>query len=357
MTKMKLFFYMGHPAHFHLFREPIKLLEAKGVECVILIKSKDVLEDLLKTSGLNYINVFEGERKEGFLPLLSSFISKLWTLARIVYREKPDLLIASAAEFAIIGKVLRIPSCILFEDDFEAIPQFAKLVGPFATKLVCPSSCSSGKWQYKTINYQGYHELAYLSPKYFSPDRSTVEHLLNKEGKNFLLRFSKLTAYHDTGINGIQDELAMKLVGLLEDKGKVFITSERPLQPNLERHRVQIDPKQMHDFLAQMDLLVCDSQTMTAEAAVLGIPSVRYNGFVGRLGYLEELEHKYRLTKGVRVGNVEELTNEVKKALDDQGLKSKCLEGRRKMLEESVDVTRFLTDLFLEFPNVPRFVE
>ncbi len=345
---MKIFFYMGHPAHFHLFKESINNLEKKGVKCVILIKSKDVLEDLLKSSGFDYINVFKSERKSGFIPLLSSFAAKLFKLSRIVIKERPDLLIASAAEFAIIGKILSIPSYILFEDDFEAIPQFAKLVGPFATQLICPKSCSSGRWQHKTINYQGYHELAYLAPKYFTPNRSGLDHLLNKNGKNYLLRFSKLTAYHDTGINGIQDELAFKLVELLEAKGKVFITSERPLQPKLEKHRVQIDAKQMHDFLAHMDLLVCDSQTMTAEAAVLGVPSIRFNGFVGRLGYLEELEHKYQLTKGVKVENPDTLIEEVKSALQDVNLQAKCEEGRKKMLNESIDVTQFLTDLVLK---------
>ena len=55
---MKLLFYMGHPAHFHLYKETIKSLQFKGVECFVLIKSKDVLEDLLQSSGLSYINVF-----------------------------------------------------------------------------------------------------------------------------------------------------------------------------------------------------------------------------------------------------------------------------------------------------------
>ncbi len=35
---------------------------------------------------------------------------------------------------------------------------------------------------------------------------------------------------------------------------------------------------------------------MIAEAAVLGTPSIRFNDFVGKLGYLEDLEHKYGLT-------------------------------------------------------------
>ena len=44
---MTLLVYLGHPAHFHLFKETIKNLQAKAVKVVIVIKSKDVLEKLL----------------------------------------------------------------------------------------------------------------------------------------------------------------------------------------------------------------------------------------------------------------------------------------------------------------------
>lgn len=39
---------MGHPAHFHLFKNTIILLKEAGHDVKILIKKKDILEDLLK---------------------------------------------------------------------------------------------------------------------------------------------------------------------------------------------------------------------------------------------------------------------------------------------------------------------
>ena len=42
-----------------------------------------------------------------------------------------------------------------------------------------------------------------------------------------------------------------------------------------------------------------DSQTMAAEAWVLGVPFVRFNDFVGRTGYLRELEDVYELGYGI----------------------------------------------------------
>jgi len=54
---MTVLVYLGHPAHFHLFKESIKNLKAKSHKVVIVIKSKDVLEKLLVDSDLPYINI------------------------------------------------------------------------------------------------------------------------------------------------------------------------------------------------------------------------------------------------------------------------------------------------------------
>ena len=51
---MRYLFYLGHPAHFHLFREVIPMLRNSGHEIKVLIKKKDVLEQLLKDSGWEY---------------------------------------------------------------------------------------------------------------------------------------------------------------------------------------------------------------------------------------------------------------------------------------------------------------
>nr|BBJ04652.1 hypothetical protein YBY_25010 [Marinobacter nauticus] len=46
----------------------------------------------------------------------------------------------------------------------------------------------------------------------------------------------------------------------------------------------------MHHVLAHARLVVTDSQTMTAEAACLGVSVVRVSTFVGKLSYLDDLE-------------------------------------------------------------------
>ena len=71
-----------------------------------------------------------------------------------------------------------------------------------------------------------------------------------------------------------------------------------------EKYRIKINPLDMHHVMAFASLYIGDSQTMAAEAGVLGVPFVRFNDFVGRIGYLRELEDKYRLGFGVHASPI-----------------------------------------------------
>ena len=60
---MKILIYIGHPAQFLFFKNFIKQEKQKGNEVVVLIKSKDVLEELIKKEGIEYVNIVRTERK------------------------------------------------------------------------------------------------------------------------------------------------------------------------------------------------------------------------------------------------------------------------------------------------------
>ena len=51
-----------------------------------------------------------------------------------------------------------------------------------------------------------------------------------------------------------------------------ILTSERKLNCEFEKYRVKINPTDMHHFMAFSSIVIGDSQTMSAEAAVLGVP-------------------------------------------------------------------------------------
>jgi hypothetical protein len=341
---MTVLIYLGHPAHFHLFKHTIKNLQSKSHKVVIVIKSKDVLEKLLVDSNLPYINVYENYNTQNQKPVVL-FYKRLKLLYKISRKYKPDKLIGSAAELTILGKLFRKPSYVFFEDDFEAVKKFAKIAGPLATHLVCPNCCSAWKWNHKKIGYNSYHELAYLHPHHFTPDAEKVKHIFDLNKRNFILRFAQLTAYHDVGKSGITTQIAQQLIDILSAHGNVYITSERPLELQFEKYRIQISPLDIHHALYFADMYIGDSQTMTAEAAVLGTPAIRFNDFVGELAYLEELEHKYQLTYGIKTQYPEKLIQKVTELIEIPNLKSEWANRRNDMLNQSIDFAEFMTKL------------
>jgi predicted glycosyltransferase len=342
---MKLLFYLGHPAHFYLFKETIKNLQARQYQLFIVIKSKDVLEKLLIDSNLDYINIVPDHKKNGKIGKYVSLLNRLFSLSKIIFTYKPSKLIGSAAELAILGKLFRIPSYLFFEDDFEAVPKFAKIAGPLATYLVCPNCCSAWKWDHKKIGYNSYHELAYLHPDHFLPDATKISSIFDFRKQNFILRFAQLTAYHDVGKSGIDKVIAQQLIDLLLPFGNVFITSERPLEPQFEKYRIQIPPLDIHHALYFADMYIGDSQTMTAEAAVLGTPAIRFNDFVGELSYLEELEHVFKLTFGIKTNEPQLLFQKIKELLEIPHLKKEWEDRRINMLNKNINLAQYLISI------------
>lgn len=349
---MKVLFYLGHPAHYHLFKNAIR---AFGPEkSVVLIKTKDVLERLLIEDNIPYINVDETSSRNQagkVLRIAKKFGKRMIRIAGIIRKHKPDILTGSAAELAVLGKVLGIPSCIFNEDDYEIVAPFARIVGPTATHLVCPDVTSAWKWERKKLAYNSYHELAYLHPDHFTPDRSKVASIFEEGKRHFILRFVELGAYHDVGKTGLTDELATEIIDILKPHGKIYITSERELPPQFEPYRIAIKATDIHHALYYADMLIGDSQTMTAEAAVLGTPALRFNDFVGKLRYLEDLEHTYGLTYGFKTSNKEGLIAKVKELVAVKDLKSVWEIKRRAMLKDKMDLAAWMVNLLGNYPR------
>lgn len=344
---------MGHPAHYHNLKNCIRILEERGDEVLVVARGKDVLFDLIDTEDWEVVK-WPARSSGGKLSLVSNILKREVKLLALVRRFKPDLMAGTDLGITHVGKLLGIPSVVINEDDSHAIPLMAKLAFPYATALLAPNCCDQSPANHKKIGYEGYHELAYLHPDYFSPDRSLLPAEMRDAERYFILRFASLHAHHDDGRSGIDDELANELIELLRPFGKVFITSERKLSEGLEPFRIPVHPSVIHHAMAFADLYIGDSQTMAAEAAVLGVPSIRFNDFVGELSYLEELEHTYELTKGIKTNEPEILLNTAREWVENTSLKSLFAERRTKMLNATIDVTKRWVEVFDDLAKTHR---
>lgn len=348
---MKYLFHLGHPAHFHLFKNTICELKSKNHQVFILIKKKDVLESLLIDSNLDFQNILPDGRKDSFLSIGLGLLKQDLSLFKFCYKNNPDILIGSSTAITHVGKLLRIPSIVFGEDDTKIVPIFAKLSYPFATNILSPDVCNNGKWDRQTIKYSGYHELAYLHPNNFNPSKDIAHKYVDISKPYFLIRFAKLDAHHDVGIKGINDALAIELIEMLKQWGNVYITSERKFHNELERYRLHVKPLDIHHVMAFSNIYIGDSQTMAAEAGVLGIPFIRYNGFVGKIGYLNDLENNYNLGFGIKPKDKDLLFERLSVLLRNQNLKEQWGSKKEAMLSEKIDVAKFITGFIENYPE------
>lgn len=341
--RMRILFYMGHPAHFHLLKNSIISLKENGHTIAILTKKKDILDELLINAGFEYTNILPEGRSNSKYGLLWGMIKRDLRLFRYAMRFKPDVMAGTSVEISHVGKILGISTININEDDAKAVPFYSKLAYPLADVILSPELCNNGKWEYKSVKYPSYHELAYLHPDHFSPDKSIVAKYLNPEEPYFIIRFSGLDAHHDKGILGISLIQAKDLIDLISPYGRVIINSEKELDEELEKYRLNINVLDMHHVMAFAGIYIGDSQTMAAEAGVLGVPFIRINGFVGKLSYLNELENKYLLGFGFVPDKFDEAVEKIKKLLNDNTIKEVFIERRNKMLAEKINAAEFFT--------------
>lgn len=342
---MRLIIYCAHPAQYHFFKNILKKLSNQNHTIKLLIKTKDVLEDLLGKDGLEYINILPEGRTSSHSGIFYGLLKRDVRLFKIASEFKPDMMLGSDPSLAHIGKLLNIPVLTTLEDDYQVIPKLSNLTYPFTSYIIAPASCDCGKWNYKKISYAGYMKLAYLHPAYFTMPKN------DNDKKLFLIRTTKLDAHHDFGVNGFTKEILTNIIHKLEKFGEVRLLSEGQTDSAFIKYLLKINPNEIHNYLAQVYLLVSDSQSMSMEAAMLGVPSIRFSDFAGRIGVLEELEKKYKLTFGIRPDDKTKLFEKLDELLNMSNLRESFELRRQQMLKDKINVTEFFVWLIENYPN------
>ncbi|NOY70120.1 MAG: DUF354 domain-containing protein, partial [Deltaproteobacteria bacterium] len=299
---MKILFDIVHPAHVHFFRHIITGLEARGHETFIVARDKDVTLSLLDHYGFDYVSFGRAGRKSRPAQLMELVLRDI-QIIRTARRFKPDVIMtrnpAGVQAARLIGAF-----GIFDTDDGRAAGVHFKAAAPFANIITTPD-CLNESYGQKHVKYPGYKQTAYLHPDHFKPDYSVLSELGVSPGeKYFLVRLVEMAASHDRGESGLSREAQGEIIRRLEKHGKVFITSEAKLPEELKHLRISVPPHRIHDVMAFAALVIGDSQTMAAEAAVIGTPALRVSSFALRLDVFRELEDRYGIVRSFHPGDI-----------------------------------------------------
>lgn len=253
-----------------------------------IARDKDVVLQLLDDLGQNYVVI--SKAGSGLFGNMLELFLNVFRCLYLTCRYDVDLWFTKYGAGNIAAWILRKRNLSFNDDDDDIVPLISLTSYPFANSLLFPDCIRTRQRPGKNITYHGSHELVYLHPSRFH--RNECQPSMRSDTPYCLLRLSALKAHHDLGKVGIQDDMLKAILSVLEAAGvRPVICSEKPLAGDFENYRASFGVAEIHQVLAGASLYIGDSQSMALEAAVLGVPVIRYSDFT-TLSMINSFEQK-----------------------------------------------------------------
>lgn len=335
---MKFLFDLNHPAHVHFFRHPIRILKDRGHEILVTSRMKEIAIPLLDELGLQH-KVLSSQKGSGALALLKELVVRDRALFKVAKRFRPDAMASIGGTFiAHVGFASGIPSIVFYDTENAKLQNL--ITYPLASRVIVPR-CYHAWLPKRHDRYDGYHELSYLHPDYFVPDREiALQNGLDPDRHNYFVRTVSWNANHDLMESGWSLTLLRQLVSCLSGYGRVHISSEATLPADLEQFQYSGKVSEVHHLMAYCQMFIGESATMASESAVLGVPAI-YAAATGR-GYTDEQETRYGLVKNIRNLDWETMRESIE--FLRQKPATEWSQRREHLLADTIDVASFVAD-------------
>ncbi len=335
---MRVLVDIGHPAHVHFFRHPLGLLRERGAEILVTSRVKEMAVDLLDELGIRHVTL--SAQRPGLGALARELVVRDWRLWRVVRDFRPQALAAIGGTFiAHVGALTGIPSLVFYDTENAKLQN--AITYPLARHVLVPRCYRAWVPRGRTERYAGYHELSYLRPGRFVPDRGVaLASGLDPHRPTFLVRLVSWQANHDVGERGWNEPALVRVLDRLAAAGRPLVSSEAPLPAHLRGFAYRGRPGAMHHLMAHCRGYIGESATMASECAVLGVPSV-YAAHTGR-GYTDEQESRYGLVRNVRSLDPAALDASLDWLLAQS--ERDCARARERLLADTIDVAQMVAD-------------
>lgn len=334
---MKVIVDIGHPKDVNVFKNIILTLIKNGHEIKIVARAKENTDRILKDHGFSceygpYYKSIAGK-------IVGIPINDIW-LYRIAKKFKPDIFISPGSPYsAHASKILGKPHYAFIDTEIATLA--TNLMLPFTDKVYTSSSYYIDLGP-KQVRFNGYYELAYLHPRYFTPEEKVLDNYGLKKEEYIILRLSALASHHDINASGFSFKNEKELnnyINELEKYGRVIISSEKDNWDLIKKYQLKFQSKDLHHILYFAKMYIGEGASMASEAAILGTPSIYVSNT--RRGYLNELEEKYELVYSISERK-EALIKSIK--ILERDYKKIWYEKRARMLHEKIDVVRYIVN-------------
>jgi predicted glycosyltransferase len=350
---MKILIDINHPAHVHYFKNFIKIMENKGHQFLIISRNKEIEHYLLKKYDIPFVDRGKGQKR--LIGKAIYYFKAVYLIFKNAKIFKPDVILSFGSPYAaIVSKLIGKPHIAFNDTEHAKLSHF--LTDPFSKWILTPS-CYKKDLGKKQIRFNGYMELCYLHPNYFTPDPSILDLIgVKKDEKYVIMRFVSWNASHDVGHSGLSLEIKHKAVKEFSKYAKVFISSEGELPEDLIQYQIKIPHEKMHDALYYSSLFFGESPTMTTESALLGVPGVCISSWAYKCGNFYNLR-KYDLIECHTPEDDDIALASALTILTNKNSKKEWEIKVNKMLADKIDVTAFMVWFIENYPDSVRVMK
>jgi predicted glycosyltransferase len=358
---MRILIEAHHPAHIHFFKHPVRAWRERGDDVLLLGRDRDVMKQLLAANPHIPAQIITGARKGNRFPL-REMLARQAAVAEAIRRFRPTLVVSLMGSYTQAARLLRVPNVIFTDSEFQSFNH--TIAHPFATRIYTPQ-CFWKPLGKKQHRYRGYHELAFLHPRRFTPRREVLSRLrVNRApgpnatsgerppepGEYVVIRTSAWDTLHDIGESGLSEAFEPMLRELLAHHSVYVVPEGGKIAPELERYKLSVPPEDYHDVLAFARFVVTEGASTASEAACLGVPSVYVN--TTRRGYLEDQERRYRLV--FNFTDPRAAARKVSELLAHPPAAEELAAAQKRLVADHIDVSDFVVEELDRFLSTGR---
>lgn len=337
---MKLLIEAHHPGDIHFWKYPIRELNLRGHDVLMIARDRDVMRQLVEAYDWIRYEIPKRRSQKNKFPILE-LISRQYAIAKAIFRFKPDVVTSLFGSYCQSASLLGCRNIIFTDSEFQHFNH--RIAHPFAHEIHTPKHFYKPLGR-KQVLYNGIHELSFLDGRRFEPDIRILESNTGfRPSQYIVIRLSAWNTFHDINHTGIGSRV-LSFVNTFKDKYRIVISAEENHLPEgLRPYAMQFAPEDFHHVLAFARFVLTEGASTASEAACLGVPTVYINSTEPR-GYLEMLERDYGIVRNFRkpeagIPHAIEWLN----SIDEHTLNS-LKESRDRMIADHCDVTTYVVE-------------
>ena len=284
---------------------------------------------ITKFGTINPIIIGKHGGKNNIDKLLAS-LDRTKLLTKKIERDKPDLLVSFCSpEGSRVAYGLGIPH-IAFSDSPHA-KAVMKLSLPYVTKLLTPNIIPKSDFKEFGINSRNIIQYQSIDAGVIIRNYKKKREKKSSKKKSILIRPEESEAAY-VNKKSVTKKIIEKIIIDFPDEEKIVLSRHKKQTNELKKvfgRKIKILSKPVNgkEILSDIDCFIGSGGTMTAEAALLGIPTISLNTVPNRI---EDYLVKNRIV--VRTESVDRISREVFQALNNENIIKKRKQKADKLV-------------------------